>query len=389
MTDKVNVLVEDVKAAVSEIQDTQAALDAKVEEAIGASAKESKAAIEKAETLAEKIEDVSAELTDIHQKMADGFAKGEEIPETLGAALINSSDYTRFVNGEIGKLTVKANTTVGDTNDTLVQRQRLPGIIPGPFRSLRVRDVLPVGTTTSNAIEYTREATFVNAAAETAEAATKPETDITFELVNTPVRTIAHWLKLSKQVMDDAPALQSHVDTRLRYGVELREDNQLLNGDGTGANLSGITDAGNHTAFTPGAGFNELDAINEAIYTSIAADYNPTAIIMNPADWGKIERTKVGTSDERYVVGQPQTTLGPMLWGLPVVVTNNMTEGQFAVGAFDISHQIFDRMGTVVEMFEEDATNVQQNLVTVRAEKRVALATYLPAAVQYGATTGA
>jgi HK97 family phage major capsid protein len=353
-----------------------------------------KAAISKADELAQKIAGVSASIVEMEQKLADNVKKGTAAPSSLGQMVIKSDAFKQFAAGNTNKFRIEANTITGQdsasppaNSDVLVPSQRLAGIIPGAFRSLRVQDVLPVGTTSSNIVEYTRELAFTNNAAETAEGATKPESVLTFELVSAPVRTIAHFLKVSKQVLDDAVALQSYIDTRLRYGVELRYDAQLLNGNGTGQNISGITDSGNFTAFTPATGDNALDSINRAIELVALADYQATAIMLNPADWHAIERLKVGTSDDRYIIGNPAGMMGAMLWGLPVVVSNNMTSGKLLVGAFDISHQVWNRSSTVVEMFEQDDTNVQKNLLTVRAEKRGTLATYRPASVYYGNLT--
>jgi HK97 family phage major capsid protein len=290
------------------------------------------------------------------------------MPKSLGESFATSEEFKAFAEGRTSKARLEIKNTItgqsgspASNSDTIVAPQRQVGIVAGAFRTLRIRDVMPSGTTSSNLVEYTRELAFTNAAAETAEGATKPEATLTFELVSAPVKTIAHWLKLSKQVMDDAPALASYVDTRLRYGVDLRIDQQLLNGNGSGQNIGGLAKSGNHTAFTP--------------------DYNATAIILNPADWGAIERTK--TTDEAYVFGAPQR-LAPTLWGLPVVATNTMTQGKFMVGAFDMAAQVWNRQGTVVEMSESDDTNFQKNLVTVRAEARLALAIYRPVSIQYG-----
>jgi HK97 family phage major capsid protein len=234
-------------------------------------------------------------------------------------------------------------------------------------------------------VEFTRELAFTNNAAETAEGATKPETSITFELANAPVRTIAHWIKLSRQVMDDAPAVASYVDTRLRYGVERRIDAQLIAGNGVGQNLSGLTNSGNFTAFTPVTGDTALDSLNKAKYLIEASDYSATAIVMNPADWGAIERNK--TSYGEYVIGDPRSAIGPVLWGLPVVVSNSMVSGKLLVGAFDIAAQVWNREGVAVEMTESNDTDFVKNLVTVRAEARLALAVYRPASVYYGNLT--
>jgi HK97 family phage major capsid protein len=380
MSDQLNQVVEAIEKKQSEI-------DAMLKSA-GA---ESKSAVEAAEKAAKELKAMGDRLLEIEQKQAEGIKKGYEMPKSLGESFATSDEFKAFAEGRTSKARLEVkNTITGQSgspaanSNTIVAPQRQVGIVAGAFRNLRIRDIMPSGTTSSNLVEYTRELAFTNAAAETAEGATKPEATLTFELASAPVKTIAHWLKLSKQVMDDAPALASYVDTRLRYGVDLRIDQQLLNGNGSGQNIGGLAKAGNHTAFTPASGDNAIDSINRAIYLVAAADYNATAIILNPADWGAIERTK--TQDDAYVFGAPQR-LAPTLWGLPVVATNTMTAGKFMVGAFDMAAQVWNRQGTVVEMSEADDTNFQKNLVTVRAEARLALAIYRPVSIQYGSLT--
>lgn len=380
MSDQLNQVVEAIEKKQSEI-------DAMLKSA-GA---ESKSAVEAAEKAAKELKAMGDRLLEIEQKQAEGIKKGYEAPKSLGESFATSEEFKAFAEGRTSKARLEIKNTItgqsgspATNSDTIVAPQRQVGIVSGAFRTLRIRDVLPSGTTSSNLVEYTRELAFTNSAAETAEGATKPEAALTFELVSAPVKTIAHWLKLSKQVMDDAPALASYVDTRLRYGVDLRIDQQLLNGNGSGQNIGGLAKVGNHTAFTPASGDNAIDSINRAIYLVAAADYNATAIILNPADWGAIERTK--TDDNAYVFGAPMK-LAPTLWGLPVIATNTMTQGKFMVGAMDVAAQVWNRQGTTVEMSEADDTNFQKNLVTVRAEARLALAIYRPASIQYGSLT--
>lgn len=351
---------------------------------------ESKSAIEKAEKLAQELKGMGDRLLEIEQKQVETLKKGEPV-KTFGESFVTSDAFKSFAAGSTTKARIEMKNTISGqsgsplaNSSVIVAPQRQVGIVGGAFRQLRIKDILSSGTTNSNLVEYTRELAFTNNAAETAEGATKRESALTFELVQAPVKTIAHWLKVTKQVMDDAPALASYVDTRLRYGVELRTDQQLLNGNGTGQNISGMTDSGNYTAFTPESGDNGLDSINRAIYAVAAADYNATAIILNPADWGAIERTKSTTGEYEFM---PQMATVPTLWGLPVIVTNSMTAGKFLVGALDIAYQVWNRQGTTVEMSESDDTNFQKNLITVRAENRLALAVYRPASVQYGDLT--
>lgn len=393
MTDTTLDLVKGVQASIEKMESENKTVLAALQESTKNNGEMSKDAVAKADNAAAEIAKVSASILEMEQKLADKVKAGTASPETLGRMVAKSDAYKQFVNGNVQKMRVNANTITGQSgspavnSDTLVQADRLAGIVPGAFRSLRVKDVLPVGTTTSNAVEYTRELAFTNNAAETAEAAQKPESSLTFELVTANVATIAHFIKVSKQVLDDASALESYIDNRLRYGVELRYDNQLLNGNGTGQNISGITDTGNNTAFTPVTGENALDSINRMIEKVRLAEYMATAIMLNPADWHAIERLKVGTSDDRYIIGNPSSDMGNRLWGLPVVVTNSLAAGKAVVGDFQNAYQVFDRQGVVVEMFEQDSDNVQKNLLTVRAEARGTLATFVPAAVQYGDLT--
>ena len=384
-------LVQDIKANIEAFKTARDEADKAIKAAVEATGADVKKALEAANKAAADVKAVSDRLVEAEQKLVENVMKSKAAPKSLGALVVASDAYKQFSQGMTSRMRVEANTIVGgsgsptENDDTIVPAHRLPGIVPGAFRMLRVRDIIPAGSTSSNMIEYTRESSFTNDAAETAEREQKPESDLEFELATAPVRTVAHFIKASKQVLDDAPMLQSYIDTRMRYGVELRIDGQLLNGDGTAPNISGITDSGNHTAFTPTTGDTALDSLNRAKYLVEAADYAPTAIVMNPADWGEIERLK-GT-DDHYVVGNPLSVVGPVLWGLPVVVTNTMTSGKLLVAAFNIAAQVFNRQGVVVEMFAQDDTNVQKNLLTIRAEARLALAIYRSASVYYGDLT--
>lgn len=360
-----------------------------------------KKAIETANALAIKVQAQADQLLAMEQKLVQSVITGKAAPKSLGQLVVESDAFKSFCSGQSNKfklsiphdMDVLNNTITGQSgspatnSDVLVPVDRRPGIIPGAFRRLRVKDLLPQGNTSSNACEFTRELVFTNSAAETAEGAQKPESSVTFELYSMPVVTIAHWIKLSKQVLEDAPALASYINTRMAYGVDLREETQLVAGNGSGQNLKGMTVSPNYTAYTPVTGDNALDTANRAKYVLDNADYPANGIIMNPTDWGNIERTKVGSSDDRYVIGDPRSPIGPVLWGLPVAVTPSMTEGKLLIANFDIAFLYMKRKETVVEIFEQDDTNVQKNLVTVRAEKRAALGGLRPASVRYGNLT--
>lgn len=358
---------------------------------------EVKALSEQHAELVKKLEGQEAKFDDFRQTVTTGMVGGGEKEKSWGETLVESEGFKAVLEGNSpsAKVQVK-NTILGEAgspqnpSNVLVPEDRLSGIFGGAFRALNVLDFFPTGATSSNQIQYTRELSNTNNAAETSEGATKPESAITFELVDDPVRTIAHWLKLSRQVLDDAPLLQSYVDRRLRHGLRNRLELQILRGNGTAPNISGLSASGRHTAFTPTASETEFDAISRAKYAVIGDDRSANVLFLNPADWGKMERRKVGTSnDDTYLVGQNaivshiQNGLVSMVWGLPVVTTNNVEEGKFYVLDSNETMLVM-RQAASVEMFAQDEDNVQKNLITVRAELRAALAVFAAGAIRFG-----
>ena len=228
-----------------------------------------------------------------------------------------------------------------------------------------------------------REASWTNDAAEVSQGAAKPESDATFEQYNVPITTVAHWIKVSNQLLADAPAIVAYIDSRARDGLAQRIDAQLLNGNGTSPNLSGLTDSGNFTAYTATSGDLLVDAINRAKYSLWATGNMPDVVVVNPADWGAMERTREGAGTGAYLYGAPGTMAGENPFGLRIVLSNNMAAGKFLVGAIDASAVLYTRQGATVEMgyVNADFTN---NLVTIRVEERLGLGVERPSAILYG-----
>ena len=355
--------------------------------------KTSKEALEASKKATEELVSMAARVVELEQKAAEDVKRGTETLETLGMTFAKSEKLREFANGMVAKVSMESavsahafykNTIVNADATTAPDRQ--PGIIPGAFRQLKLRDLVPVGQTSLNVIETTRELAFTNNAAETAEGSAKPESDVTFELVTTNIRTIAHWLKMSKQVIADAPTVASYVDLRLAFGVEKRIDSQIINGDGNSPNLSGMTKSGNYTAFSPTTGESGIDSIARTLAAIEGSDYSGSGILLNPADFWAIRRLK-GTTNDHYLYGDPTSVGQFTLWGIPVITSNALTAGKVIVADFQQAYFYWNRQGTIVQMFEQDDDNVQKNLVTLRGEARGALETRVPAAARYGNLT--
>lgn len=339
--------------------------------------------------------ETKSRMDELEQKMqARSDASYADEAKSLGEIVTSDPAIAAFLaQGAKGRASVEVKAIIsGSTaaatgsSGAFIVSDRVPGVQGVALRPLRVRDLLMQGRTNSNSIQFVQETAFINNAATVSETlgTTKPQSDVQFALATANVTTIAHWVQATRQILDDVPQLQSYINGRLTYGLGFVEDNQLLNGAGTGTDLSGIytqasamTDQGIVTSPT------RIDVLRAAMLQATLANLPSTGMVVHPTDWFAIETSK--DAQARYLVGDPQNQIQPRLWGLPVVSTLAMTAGNFLVGAFQMGAQIFDRMDAQVEISTEDSTNFRQNLVTILAEERLALAVYNPACFVKGA----
>ena len=200
--------------------------------------------------------------------------------------------------------------------------------------------------------------------------------------------TIAHFIRASKQVLSDVPMLQSYIDGRLLYGLDVKLELQLLKGSGVGLNMHGIIPQAAAYA-NPGVTVqNEtaIDRLRIALLQAELAEYTADGIVLNPIDWTEIELTK--TADNAYLFATPRGLAVPGLWGRPVVSTPAQDANNFLVGAFSLGAQAWDRESAVVTVSTQDRDNFVKNMVTILAELRAALTVYRPEAFVNGNFTG-
>lgn len=379
-------LAMELKSAADDVKKSAEKADAEMKR-LGTLTEETKAAADQALV---KHNELSARLTEIEQKLVRGGDSESEGRKSLGQIVSEHEDVKAFlksarkgrvtigVKAIISSLTTDADGSAGD----LLVPMRVPGVITPPQRRMTIRDLITPGRTSQPAIQYVRESGFSNNAATVSETSgqTKPQSEIKFDLVTNGVTTIAHWVLATKQILDDLPQLQSYIDGRLRYGLAYVEEGQLLNGSGTGTDIHGIYPQATPFAApivpTAAGELTKIDVIRLAILQAFLAEYPANGIVLNPADWADIELTK--TTEGAYIFANPQGGVEPRLWRLPVVETPAMALDKFLTGAFQLGAQIFDREDANVEISTEDSDNFRKNLVTIRAEERLALALYRP-----------
>jgi len=345
---------------------------------------------EKADKALSELTGLRGEITELSQKLAQsrrGSDDGEPTLKSLGHEVANNQEVKDYAaagcKGTIG-ISVKAITSATGSAGNLIRPDRQTDIVALQRMQLRIRDLLTPGRTDGNAIEYAYQTTRTNNAAAVAEGAQKPESAYAWDVASAPVRTIAHWVPVSRQAMDDIPQLESLIDGELRFGLDDAEDTELLLGDGTGQHLNGLyTQATAYSAPLTIAGATRIDQLRLAILQVELADYAPDGIVIHPTAWTGIELTKDAAGG--YIFANPQGVAGPVLWGRPVVPTKRIGVGNFLTGAFKLAAQIFDRMETEVRISDQDRDNFIKNMLTVRAEKRLALVVRRPGAMVKGA----
>lgn len=348
-------------------------------------------------SLTKEKNELSARLTTLEQEVVKNKGPGISEFKTFGQQMTADESFKKFAavgSGGIGRndkfrFGIKAAITSLDfpvTEPSIVQPMVAP-TLPRLVQRLFVRDLLNVGKTGAPAIFWVKQTGFTNNAAVVSENSLKPSSTISYDGVMTPVTTIAHLFKASKQILDDFAMLRTDVDRELRYGLKYAEEQEILFGDGSGVHLNGIIPQASAYvhAFVP-ANMTLIDDIRLMMLQSQLARLPATGIVMHFTDWARVELTKDSTG--QYLWANPMRLGSPTLWGLPIVPTEiSAMLGKALVGAFRDGAQIYDREEINVEVATENNDDFEKNMITIRCEERVALATFRPEAFIYGAFT--
>lgn len=252
-------------------------------------------------------------------------------------------------------------------------------------RPLRILDLLPTQTMEGTVVPYVTESGDFDAdVAETAEGAIKPATDISLADGEARAQTVATWVKIARHVLADVPALEQTIRDRLTYKCLRRLETQVLAGDGTGSNLTGILHTIGISEPDAVTGDTPADAVLRGIRTVILSGADPDAIVLHPDDWRDQLLLRAGAADSSWKgpylsVDGPFATPPAALWGVPVVVTPAITSGQVLVGSFSRGAVLFIREAIHVVLGME-SDDLVRNKVTLLGELRAAVAVLQPSA---------
>lgn len=341
---------------------------------------------------------LSGEIEEIQQQLIEGVhdrSKSEQ--DTIAAALIRNKDAVEFAKAMATRSGKKKESVVFEginarnvitlaglgKNGSLAKNDVARTSFQAP---LSIIDLINWGSADGDVAVFLRESAFEIMADIAPENTDKAESDLEFGPVQLSVGTIAHWIRASKQVLADMTWLASYIETRMTYGVRLKLEYFVVNGHTpTPQNpkcFSGLLEADNYVQIVAEADATAIDVLNQAKYKAADSYLLPDSIILNPEDWGKIERIK--GDDGHYVFGSPGAAVQAVLWGVPVVFAASMPKGKYWVGNLAIGFDGLIREDVAVTVSTEDGSNVTKNLVTILAEMRASGAVVLPDACVAG-----
>jgi HK97 family phage major capsid protein len=413
MSTKIDQLTEELKAHLKSAQEIAAKAedddrDFTDEERAEVTAKmqaasECKAKLEKARADA-KMREAIAELGDgiglAEKSETKTTPSGLIVPErgkSLGQHFVESGAYKALVSSTPGgnfgeKMRVQSQPVGFKTLVTGASDTSAGAFVQNDWRALQVgldafqrpltlRDVVTTGTTTSDTIEYARITSITNSAAPTAEATastgtsgTKPESAIATEKATATVKTIAHWIPVTKRALADAAQIRTLIDNFLRYGLEEELEDQMVSGDGSGENFAGISNVSGVQAQAWDADILTTTRKAKTKVRTVGRSM-ANAYVLNPADWETIDLLQ--DNEGRYYYGGPATPGAPRLWGLPVIECEGVPSGTGYVGDWRKA-VLWDREQASISVTDSHSDFFVRNLVAILAEMRAAFGVVQP-----------
>lgn len=381
----IEATAKDFKSTLSEVSKKQAdlaeQLKAMEEKAISGEAIEDIKA--KSEETGKELAELGETVTDLTKKLNARNTEGK----SLGRIIAEHKDFQTLKDDHKARFEVKDISTASFGTVELPGgvRRGNRGLIEPVTQALFLRDVIPSANTAAAVIEYLQETGYTNNAATVLEGAQKPQSELTFAPKASPMVKMAHFFRVTEETLDDVDGMEAYINQRGLYGLMLKEEAEILNGDGTTGRVDGLIT--NSTAYvnttvptvTPE---NAMDDIRVAIAQVAESDLVASAVVMNHLDAAALDLAKDNNGEYLHPAFR-----GNMAWGLPVVRTKGIAQGKFMVGGFVGNTLIWQRKGIEVRRSTEDRDNFVKNLVTILLEERLQLETLRPEGIIYGDIT--
>lgn len=282
---------------------------------------------------------------------------------------------------------IKGLTLSSSTSGGAFVRRDYDESVPLPLRMPSIRDVISVGRTSSNLVEFVRQTSKTRAAAVVPEAtattstgysnAAKPEASMAFEIVQAAVKTIAVWMPVTRQILSDAAQIESEIDNFEREDLELALEEQIITGTG-GTNFTGLE---NTAGITPQAFDTDMLTTTRKARTTamVVGRAKSNAFLLNPYDWETMDLTRNATAGNFYFGGP--TVMGvEQLWGLPVIANEVVPRGTGYTGDLKLI-RLWDREQATRRITDSHSDFFTHNMIAILTELRAAMGVRRPAGI--------
>jgi len=360
------------------------------------------------EKLNEKVNELNA-LSIEEARLEEALEKGKEVKsmpihndeprevkKTLGEQLRESNAFKGFMeNGQKNiSSELKWNPKV-ELKTTLTESGYPPAVVrsdlvvpTATLNPLQIPDLIDTITTDNYQYKYLEETTFTNNSGATAEGSALGENALAFTERTESIRKIGSFLPVTEELLADVSAVGGYLDSRLQTMVRLAVSSQIMEGNGTAPNLTGILNKSGINTFDYSAFAGNLKRIGQVFeaITEIQKDslLQPDAIVMHPSDWYQLVTevnavTTSGSLNPLFVgAGNFGGGVAPTLWGLPVVASTEIASGTALVGVFGGGQaiHIVARQGMEVAMSDSHDANFTKDIVVMKATVRMGLPIY-------------
>ena len=354
------------------------------------------AAIAKANDQSQLINEVQQKIDDIKKSINEGMKNQPlltvrgQIEKMLGNDT-GKATLEKMQSRESRNMVLKDVIDSGSVSTGMKREPYIDSLVSLERPALTILDLLNTVPIQTDSVKYGKQNLRTNNAAIVPEGTAKPYSEYGWTNATALVELIAHLAKMSLQALWDAPRLAAEVESEMRFGLALKEEWEVLNGDGTSGHLSGILQ--NATPYAVPAGMNtsgiisKLDMLRVAILQVHLANARADGMVLNPIDMAEIDLMRRDPDNGGgYLFSAPDENTGvTRLWRLPVVESASMDSNAFLVGAFKYAVNLYRRMGATVAISTENDDDFEKNLATMRCESRLAVAVRRPYAVVKGA----
>ena len=382
MVEEIKSAFEGIKSEVNGAIESAKADNASALESVKAELEATKASISVVKDEIEKLEAKQnrskmnqVEVKGFNATLADAIEQNTDSLAKLGRGEQKRSSFILDTKA-VGTMTEAVNLT-GD-----ITRQYANQVYALPSRKVHLRSLLPIGTINQGLFTFPYESGGEGDPAAQTQGSAKAQVDFDITMKDAPAQYIAGYVRISRQMLDDIPAMTSFLQSRLLEKYLVAEDAQLLNGNGTAPNLTGLTI--NATA-AAGAATVDVEQLVQAIAQLESTNYSATGILVNPLDWAAIMNTKNTNAAYSLPASTVVTTDGSVtIAGIPLYKSTAIAADKFLVGDWSMGAQIMQNQGISVQFSEMDGDNFTKNLITVRVEARIAFPIYYNGAFVYG-----